>query len=94
VAWRYEPAAVPLGGRVLAPNCTTLAQEPDSCRRAPRRQGLNAVAAAAGTWATTPDVYLSKILIRPFIFRKSRQINIKKFRVVSLVSFFSFPNIV
>jgi hypothetical protein len=29
-------------------------------------------------WATTPDVHLSKILIRPFIFRKSRQNKYKK----------------
>jgi hypothetical protein len=51
-----------------------LAQEIDSCRRAPRRQVLNAVECGGKSltpWGTTPDVHLSKILIRPFIFRKS-----------------------
>jgi hypothetical protein len=53
---------------------TTLAQEIDSCRHATRRQGLNAVGCGGRsltTWATAPDVHLSKILIRPIIFRKS-----------------------
>jgi hypothetical protein len=71
VARRYGPILVPLGGRVLAPRRPALALEAGSCRRAPRRQGLN-VAGCGGRslppWATTPDVHFSKILIRPFIF--------------------------
>jgi hypothetical protein len=43
VARCYGPAAVLLGGRVLAPRRPVLAPEPGSCRRARRRQGLNAV---------------------------------------------------
>jgi hypothetical protein len=82
VARRYGLAVVPLNGRVLAPRCPALVQEPHSCRRAPRRHGLNAVGCGGRSlpsWATTPDVHLSKILIRPFIFRKSRQNKYKKF---------------
>jgi hypothetical protein len=48
-----------------------LAQEIDSC---PRRQGLNTVGYGGRSltpWGTTPYVHLSKILVRPIIFRKS-----------------------
>jgi hypothetical protein len=51
-----------------------LAQEPVSCRHAPWRQGLNAVGygdRSLSPCGTVPDVHLSKILIGPFIFRKS-----------------------
>jgi hypothetical protein len=60
-------------GAVLA----ALAQEFDSCRRSPRRQGLNAVGCgdrSLTTWVTASDVHLSKILIQPIIFRKSCEI--------------------
>jgi hypothetical protein len=74
---------VPLGGRVLTPRCPALAQEPDSCRRAARRQGLNTVGyggriLAPWAWPTAPDVHLSKILIQLFIFENHDKINTKK----------------
>jgi hypothetical protein len=56
-----------------------LAQEIGSCRRVPGRQGLNALEYGGGSqplWATTPDVHLSKILIRPFIFENHDKLNI------------------
>jgi hypothetical protein len=57
-----------------------MAQEIDSSRRAPRRQGLNAVGCGGRSltpWATAPDVHLSKILIRPFIFENCDKLNKK-----------------
>jgi hypothetical protein len=80
VARWLGPAAVPLGGRVLASRCPPW-RRIHSCRRAPRRQGLNAVGYGGRSLllcGTTPDVHLSKILIPPFIFRKSWQIKYKK----------------
>jgi hypothetical protein len=53
---------------------TALAQEMDSCRRSPQRQGLNAARYGGRSltpWDTASDVHLSKILIQPIIFRKS-----------------------
>jgi hypothetical protein len=51
-----------------------VAQEIGFCRHVPQRQGLNAVGYGGRSqlpWATALDVHLLKILIRPFIFRKS-----------------------
>jgi hypothetical protein len=60
-----------------------------SYRRTPRRQGLNTVGhggrnAAAflqpcDTVGTAADLYFSKFLVRPFIFRKSKKKILKKF---------------
>jgi hypothetical protein len=61
-------------GPGAAPPHSALALEPGSCRRAPRRQGLNAAGCDGRSlppWSAAPDVHFSKILIRPFIFRKS-----------------------
>jgi hypothetical protein len=58
-----------------------LAQGIGSCRRVPRQQGLNVVGydgRSQPPWASTPDVHLSKILIRPFIFQKSWKNKYKK----------------
>jgi hypothetical protein len=77
---------VALGGRVLASCCAALPPEVLSCRRAPWRQGLNTVGHGGRNvppWGMTLDVYLSKFLVRPFIFRKQSKINIKN-SVVSL----------
>jgi hypothetical protein len=66
-AWRQGPGA--------------LSPEVLSCRRVPRRQGLNAVGHGDRNlplWVMTPDVYFSNFLIRPFIFRKSKQNKYKK----------------
>jgi hypothetical protein len=62
--------------RRQVPNVVLIAptQEMDSYRRSPRRQALNAVrygGRSLTSWATASDVHLSKILIRPVIFRKS-----------------------
>jgi hypothetical protein len=59
------PAAVPLGGRVLAPRWPALAQELGSCRCVPRRQGLNALGYGARytfleNFGST--IYFSKIM--------------------------------
>jgi hypothetical protein len=63
MARRYGPAAGPLGGRVLAPRCPALAQEPDSCRRASRRQGLNVVAYGGRSLPLCGTaIYFSKIM--------------------------------
>jgi hypothetical protein len=75
---------LPLGGRVLAPRRAAPPPEVLSCRRAPRRQGLNAVGYGGRnlpSWGMAPDVYFSNFLIRPFIFRKSRQNKYKKIPV-------------
>jgi hypothetical protein len=58
-----------------------LVQEIDSCRRAPRRQGLKVVGYGGRRltpWATSLDVHLSKILVRPIIFENHNKLNIKK----------------
>jgi hypothetical protein len=72
---------VPLGDRVLPPRRSALPPEPGSCRYASWGQGLNTVGYGGKSlqlWGTVPDVHFSKILIRPFIFRKSRQNKYKK----------------
>jgi hypothetical protein len=73
---------VALGGTVLAPCRAALPPEVLSCRRAPRRMGLNAVGHGSRNLpprGTVPDVYFPKFLVRPFIFQKSKQKMYKKF---------------
>jgi hypothetical protein len=58
-----------------------LAQEFDSCRRTPRRQGLNAVRCGDRSlmlWATASDEHFSKILIGPIISENHDKLNIYK----------------
>jgi hypothetical protein len=70
-----------LGGRVLALCRAALPPEVLSCRRAPCRQGLNAVGHGGRNlppWGMASDIYFSKFLFRPFIFENQSKINIKK----------------
>jgi hypothetical protein len=71
--WR-DARDLPLGGRDLAPRRATLPPEASSCRRAPRRQGLNVVGYGGRIlplWGTTPDGRFLKIFDLTIYFRKS-----------------------